>query len=174
MIDFKKLYEEEKALSKQKLSLKVSSITNTYNMMQDMRHLIILDFRQEEEFKESHIRKSLTVTTDIYQQILAERLGGPKEMQQPYKSHFEGDDLKRILCVLPNANWKELEAQINKNLPAFNDEVLLKAFNTRIHKAYFLKDFNEVKTKYPFLCVGQTSPERSLIKAEARYPSEIK
>ena len=32
-IDFKKLYEEEKLLSKQKLAIKSSSIINVYNML---------------------------------------------------------------------------------------------------------------------------------------------
>jgi len=45
------MYEEERVLSKQKLQLKASSITNAFNMMQDLRHLIILDFRTKENYE---------------------------------------------------------------------------------------------------------------------------
>jgi hypothetical protein len=60
------LYEEEKALSKIKLTLKASSIQNTFNMLHDMRHLLILDFRTDEEFKQSRIRRSVQVTIENY------------------------------------------------------------------------------------------------------------
>ena len=55
-----------------------------------------------------------------------------------------------------------------------NEEHLLKAYSIRISKAYFLKDFDEFKKKHPFLCVNGSSSEKELVKAEARYPSEIK
>ena len=44
---------------------------NTYNMLQDLRHLIILDFRPEEQFNESHIRKAVRVTPETYKQVIA-------------------------------------------------------------------------------------------------------
>jgi len=71
-----------------------------------MRHLIILDFRPNEEFKESHIRKSLNVTMEDYQQKLTEAIAGPKEHVHNFRSHFEGDDIRRVLCVFPSASWK--------------------------------------------------------------------
>merc|ERR1719313_2029658 len=44
---------------------------NAYNMLQDLRHLVILDFRSEEEYKASHIRKSINVNPEAYKQVLA-------------------------------------------------------------------------------------------------------
>ena len=56
-------------------------------MLQDMRHLIILDFRNPEDFKESHIRKSLSVNEENYQKCLVELIAaGPKELSMPYRS----------------------------------------------------------------------------------------
>lgn len=47
----------------------------------------------------------------------------------------------RVLFVFPHAEWKALENKINKELPVFNEELLVKVYNTRIVKAYFTKDF---------------------------------
>lgn len=44
---------------------------NVFNMLQDLRHLILLDFRSEEEFNKSHIRKAIRVTLDNYKTIIA-------------------------------------------------------------------------------------------------------
>ena len=134
----------------------------------------MLDFRTPEEYRQTHIRKSINVTAEDYQQKLSEALAGPKERVYQYRSHYEGDDIKRVLFIFPASNWKALEAQVNKELPVLNEEHLIKAYTIRISKAYFLKDFDDFKKKYPYLCVGGTSSERELVKAEARYPCEIK
>lgn len=42
-----------------------------FNMLQDLRHLIILDFRSEQEYNEWHIRKAIRVTPDTYKQVIA-------------------------------------------------------------------------------------------------------
>ncbi len=55
-----------------------------------------------------------------------------------------------------------------------NEEHLLKSYSIRISKAYFLKDYEDFIKKYPYLCVNGSSSEKELVKAEARYPSEIK
>lgn len=36
-----------------------------------MRHLILLDFRSQEEFDKSHIRKSIRVDLNNYKQVIA-------------------------------------------------------------------------------------------------------
>ena len=55
-----------------------------------------------------------------------------------------------------------------------NEEHFLKVHTIRINKAYFLKDFDEFKKKHHYLCVSGTSSQKELVKAEARYPSEVK
>jgi len=122
-----------------------------------MRHIVILDFRPDSS--ESHIRNSICVTLDSYRDKLVEAIAGPKEIQQKYKSQFEGDDIKRVLFVLPVENWKEYETKINQEIAILNEEVLLKGFLIRLSKAYFLKDFIEFRGKYPFLCVNEGSTE---------------
>lgn len=54
------------------------------------------------------------------------------------------------------------------------ETVMIKAYDERIHKAYSTKDYKEIAATYPFICVGRSSAERDLVRAEARYPSEIK
>jgi hypothetical protein len=45
----------------------------------------------------------------------------------------------------------------------------------RISKAYFYKDFEgEFVKKHAYLCINDMSSERNLVRASARYPSEIK
>jgi hypothetical protein len=82
--------------------------------------------------------------------------------------------MRRLLVVLPNKEWKVLEPKISKDLPLINDELLLPGYGLRITKAYFTKDFEDFQKKYPFVCVGGESTQKQLIKAEARYPSEVK
>ena len=44
-IDFRTQYAQAKALSVQRMTVKETIPMNVYNMLQDMRHLIIIDFR---------------------------------------------------------------------------------------------------------------------------------
>lgn len=67
-------------------------------MLQDMRHLFILDFRDTVDFSETHIRRSLNVTIENYKEALM-TLFAMKD--KDHNSHYEADDLKRILYVLP-------------------------------------------------------------------------
>jgi hypothetical protein len=70
-------------------------------MLQDLRHIIIFDFRSQEDFKQGHIRKSLIVTPEDYQERLTEAMAGPKERVHNFRSHYEGDDIKRVLFIFP-------------------------------------------------------------------------
>lgn len=56
-------------------------------MLQDMRHLLIIDLRSGEEFQASHIRRSINATQDSLQQVLVESLAaGTKEQKDLHKS----------------------------------------------------------------------------------------
>jgi len=57
-----------------KLDLKKAESLLVYNMLQDMRHIIILDFRSKELFDKSHIRKSINVDIGSFEKILIEEL----------------------------------------------------------------------------------------------------
>lgn len=100
---------------------------NVFNMLQDLRHLILLDFRTEEEFNKSHIRKAIRVDLSNYKKKIASLIvslahkkenkpssGGINEevikaMQnmslevngQTFKTHYPNDDLKRVLMIFP-------------------------------------------------------------------------
>ena len=43
---------------------------NLFNILQDMRHVVLLDFREEVDFNQSHIRKSIRVTLEDYKDVL--------------------------------------------------------------------------------------------------------
>ena len=57
---------QEKLRAQQTLSIKATTALNVFNMLQDMRHLVILDLREEEPFAESHIRRSINVTIETF------------------------------------------------------------------------------------------------------------
>jgi rhodanese-related sulfurtransferase len=61
----------EKNLAEAKVALKVVNSMNAFNLLQDLRHLIILDFRSEEEFNQSHIRKAIRVDISDYKEKIA-------------------------------------------------------------------------------------------------------
>ncbi len=48
------------------MNLKMTNSMNVFNILQDMRHVIILDFRDDVDFRQSHIRKSIRVTLETY------------------------------------------------------------------------------------------------------------
>lgn len=61
----------EKALAQEKVTLKVTNAMNVFNLLQDLRHLIILDMRNEEDFKKSHIRKAIRADLSNYKEKIA-------------------------------------------------------------------------------------------------------
>lgn len=69
-IDFKTMLAKERQRAGQDLALKQTTPVNVFNMLQDMRHLIILDLRTPSDFSTSHIRMSLNVTVDTFKDQL--------------------------------------------------------------------------------------------------------
>ena len=57
---------QERHRATQTLALKVTTAQNVFNMLQDMRHLVILDMREPADFVESHIRRSISVTVETF------------------------------------------------------------------------------------------------------------
>lgn len=70
-IDFASQVRREKALAEEKVQLKVTNAMNAFNLLQDLRHLIILDFRTQEEFDKSHIRKAVRADITNYKEKIA-------------------------------------------------------------------------------------------------------
>jgi hypothetical protein len=61
-IDFNSMLRQEKLASKHQLAVKQISANAVYNLLMDMRHLIIIDFRSQEEYTSAQIRRSLRGT----------------------------------------------------------------------------------------------------------------
>mmetsp|Transcript_33222 Transcript_33222/g.32322 ORF Transcript_33222/g.32322 Transcript_33222/m.32322 type:complete len:198 (+) Transcript_33222:384-977(+) len=51
---------------------------------------------------------------------------------------------------------------------------MIKGMGERLGKVYFLKDFEEFREKYPFMCIKDTSSDLDKTIAMSRFPSEIK
>ena len=75
-----------------KLDLKQAPPLLVYNMLQDMRHIVICDFRKDQ----NHIRNSIKVDKDNYRQAIV------KQFMIKTKPVYEGDDMKRVLFVIDN------------------------------------------------------------------------
>ena len=69
--------------SAEKVILKVTNAINTFNMLQDLRHLIILDFRSEDDFNKSHVRKAVRVDMSNYKQKIASFIVSLHEKTKP-------------------------------------------------------------------------------------------
>lgn len=67
-----------------------------------MRHLVILDFREKSSFDTAHIRKSVHVDAESYEQTLFAAFNS-----KPSQTQYQGDDLRRVLFILPASSSVE-------------------------------------------------------------------
>jgi len=162
------MYKKELARAGVKLDLKPATPLLVYNMLQDMRHLVILDFREQDAFDAAHIRKSVHVDSGSYEQTLFAAFNSKQSQTQ-----YQGDDLRRVLFILPGNC--SIESKLKGEELLQLDQAIFKATNghSHIHKAYSLKDFDAFHNKCPYMCLPQSS-ERDTVLAESRFPSEIK
>lgn len=120
-IDFKTQLAQERARAETKLTLKVWNSMNVFNALQDMRHIILLDFRDELEFNHSHIRKSIRVTLETYKDVLLDAmLNKDKTKQAQFKSQYDNDDLKRVVFIFPMPSYRKFEQHIAGELESIN------------------------------------------------------
>lgn len=75
-------------------------------MLQDMRHLVILDLRESEAFDESHIRFSINCSTENFQDQAMGAMLATRDTR--FRSHYANDDLTRVLYIFPADRAKEL------------------------------------------------------------------
>jgi len=83
---------------------------NAFNLLQDMRHLLIIDVRPAEAFKLGHIRKSLNVEMATLSKVIMSAMLKPDTQ---FASKYEGDDLKRVLFIFPDEYPTSLEKVIS-------------------------------------------------------------
>ena len=83
---------------------------NAFNLLQDMRHLLIIDLRPAEAFKLGHIRKSLNVEMATLSKVIMSAMLKPDTQ---FASKYEGDDLKRVLFIFPDEYPTSLEKVIS-------------------------------------------------------------
>lgn len=159
-IDVKAMYAAEKKKRDQSAKILQLAKEAVFNLLQDMRHLLILDTRTEEEFKISHIRGSFHFPLENVEGNLPEFVKCCKLSQE--KMVDQTDDHRRLLLVTADST-----VDLDPIRPLLKEA---QAF----HKIMQLKDsFKDFEEKYSFLCVGEESSEDDIKRAEARYPSEI-
>ena len=114
----------EKQRAGVKLTLKLTTSVNVFNMLQDMRHLVIVDLRSQTDFDESHVRNALhlgngldSIKTEVAKHLIAD------QKTNQFRSHFENDDLRRVLFIVPQADAKRYEALIVADLDDLRQDV---------------------------------------------------
>lgn len=71
-----------------------------------------------------------------------------------FKSHYAPDDLTRVLFILPPQQASALQAVIGPKLADLNERLIARSKSSvSIHKAFFMKDFDSLVTKYPLVCL---------------------
>jgi len=152
-----------------------------FNMLMDMRHLIIVDFRvNDEETKEDtmyRIRYSIVATLDNYRELVSKAVTGelcPSKLA--FKSQYKEDILRRLLFIMPQNDLQKYIGNINSDLDQFTKEMgKLDPSGHQIAKVMYLKNFDTTfYSKYPLVCINHESPEPKQILAQTRFPSEIK
>jgi rhodanese-related sulfurtransferase len=159
-IDFKAMYAAEKKKMQQSTKIMQTTRETVFNLLQDMRHLLVLDIRPKEDFAKSRIRGSFSFTLEDVESKIPDFMKFWKRSQD--KLLDKTDKLRRLLIITQDAG-----EDIDSIKPLLQDA---EAFN----KVMQLKNgFGDFHDKYSFLCVSDESDSDDVKRAEARYPSEI-
>lgn len=183
------MMRQEKALAGEKLQIKETSPMVAFNWLNDMRHLVIIDCRSEDQFKLGHIRKSIYSKPDDCKAKIAMALLTQIQYSQPgskrptpdlfyglngtedidgriFASHFKDDELRRVLIVADDF------AQFEKELPLLADG-LLEESKIRLSKVGFLKKYKEFAEQYSCLWIPTGVEEKEAALSMSRFPSQL-
>jgi len=163
-IDTRAMYAEAKKKSVN-LSLKIISETVLFNYLQDMRHILMLDIRSEEEFNQNYICKSFHIDLAKFtKEHLFELIVKTAKIFASYNPK-ENDTLRRIL-IITKGPLKE-DSTIKDFIKMIN------SLNC-ITQILSLKGGIElVKAKYPYILVNKTSSDSEYGFAASRFPSIV-
>ena len=104
-----------------------------------MRHLVVIDFRENVDFKQAHLsRATRAVDMQNCKKVLLEQFRSPKNA-----SKYDNDDLTRVLFVLPRGD-SALFNQLQESLVDLDAAIVVNTQGlANIHKAYFTREFDE-------------------------------
>ena len=115
-----------------------------YNCLQDLRSVVIVEVRSEENYAKMHVRDGVRV----------ERGGAVGSLPVGERVVFLDED--------------------SEVLEGSAVEALAQAARSSYKKVHFLKGgFAAFCTQYPFLCVSTDCPAEVYLRARARYPTEV-
>ena len=135
VIDFNAEMRKERLKNLEQIKVKMAERSVVFNLLQDLRHLILIDLRPKELFDQNHIRKSINCDMNNYKEKIAHLIVSlaqntvkgelPKEYVSTeglkYKSEFPGDDLRRVLFILDDQ--KSGLPQIEKEAPIITEQI---------------------------------------------------
>lgn len=161
-IDIKAMMASERKKREQNKKVLQVNREAAFNLLMDMRHLLILDIRSASEFSSSRIRSSMWFDSSVEDEteLLTNFIKWCKKSQDNLIS--TDDELRRILVIT---------AEPNEDIG-----VLKKIFEgtQAFHKIMQLKNgYSDFESKYHFVCISDESSEDDIKRAEARFPSEI-
>ena len=73
-------------------------------------------------------------------------------------------------------SYRKFEQHVAGELEALNTQIMEKSGKLlSLHKAFFIKEYDTIfEGKYPLLCVQDASSEKQQVRAQSRFPTEIK
>jgi len=120
-----------------------------------LRFLIIADMREQSQFEQWNIRKSIHCTLNNYKETIssifiklnqstmpgAEKNENDVKELTRFKSQYPNDDLKRILFILPEGSeGKNIEKTLKQEAPILS-EGILEVTGIRVQKYFTLDTF---------------------------------
>lgn len=115
-----------------------------YNCLQDLRPIVIVEVRSEEEYAKLHVRDGV-------------RMEGREDVANLPLG-------ERVIFLDENSETLEESAVCS----------LAQAARSSYKKVHFLKGgFAAFSAQYPFLCVSADCPVEVYLRARARYPTEV-
>lgn len=125
------------------------SIVDLYNILQDLRHCVLVDLRPATEFSESALRESMnyigeeasarTTLLELFKKLDLKAIENEKV--------YNTKRIRRVVVIPEDSSQEKIDSAF-ETLLEFS-----KANSVDVDKIYVLKQpFEEFKTKFPFLC----------------------
>jgi hypothetical protein len=163
--DLKDLMAEER---KKQLMIKKylpCKSVDLYNLLQDCRHVALIDMREEERFEQGFVRDSYNLITDKKNSWLGtvEMLKNRSKKATDNEIKFGSKPIRRIVMIPKTRS----EAVYEESFAAALD--LCRHNEVQVDKVYMLVDsFEEFKEQFGYLCLSREIVEAAKAAGDAR------
>ncbi|KAM3146220.1 hypothetical protein pb186bvf_001565 [Paramecium bursaria] len=154
--------------------MKQISAQDLYNFIQDIRHLVIVDLRNQEQFEKQQIRGSLQIQGDP--QLFLQKFSDYQKIAQKNEEKYKIMPIRRMVLVHDDPNLIQMQLQLI--------EELQKQMKVN-YKTYTLSvSIQEFAQTYPFLILSkqqldgyeqkqQNEFQNQVLFAHSLFPSEL-